>query len=195
SGQLGPPVLHGKVEAEDDKRFAGVPWEAMTDVFLFNLVRHFNVTLIATTPTDIKARAFLDGASQFKPAWSNSLFTLYDVSDYEPAWAEAERAAATVTRYDRTVIDVEITDAAPNATLLVKVAYFPRWRAEMNGQPLPIQMSDYGLISIDLPPGSYTVNLRYGPAWPERLGGMISLATVLLALGSLFKGSIQVFGQ
>jgi hypothetical protein len=186
SGQLAPPVLHGKVEAEDDKRFAGVPWEAMTDEFLFNLARHFNVTLIATTPTDIKARAFLDASSQFQPAWSNPLFTLYHVSGYEPTWAEADGAASIVTRYDRTAIDIEITDAAPEATLLVKVAHFPRWQAEINGQPLPIQMSDYGLISIDLPPGSYTVSLRYGPASPERLGNIVSLVTVLLALSTLF---------
>jgi hypothetical protein len=178
--------LHGKVEAEDDKRFAGVSWEAMTDEFLFELARHFNVTLIATTPTDLNARAFLDRSSQFKPAWSNHLFTLYHVSDYEPAWAEASQATAAVTRYDRTAIDIQINEAAPGATLLVKVAHFPRWQAEAQGQHLPVHMSQYGLMTILLPPGSYTVHLRYGPDWPERLGEMISLATLLLAFSCSF---------
>jgi hypothetical protein len=187
SGQLASSVLRGKVEAEDDKTLAGVAWEHMSDEFLFNLARRFNVTLIATIATDVRAQAFLNSSSRFKPVWSNKLFTLYEVSGYEPAWAEAENGVVMVSRYERTAIDVQIARATPGATLYVKVAHYPRWQAEAQGQPIPIQMDEYGLMRIALPPGSYTVQLRYGPSWPEHLGSFISLATAILALGLIFR--------
>jgi hypothetical protein len=191
TGQSNPPVLRGKIEQEDDKSLAGVTWEAMSDEFLFDLARRFNVTLIATTATDVRAQAFLDTAAHFNPIWSNGLFTLYDVADYEPTWAEAEQATAMVSRYERTAIDVQITEAQPGATLSVKVAHFPRWQAEAQGQPLPIQTDNYGLMRLALPPGSYTVHLRYGPGWPEQLGGVVSLMTFLGAVGIVLGRWVQ----
>jgi hypothetical protein len=185
TGQLGPPLLRGKVEATDDKTLAGVSWAAMDDGFLLNLARHFNVTLIVTTATDRQARSFLDHSDHFDVSWSNNLFTLYTIAGYEPSWAEAEGASATVSRYDRTAIDVQIAEASAGAHLLVKVANFPRWQAEAEGQLLPIETDGFGLMNLALPPGSYTVHLRYKPSWPERLGGMISWATLLLAVGSV----------
>lgn len=182
SGQAQPEVLRGKVEAHDDKSLAGVPWEQMTDEFLFNLVRHYNVTLIVTTVTDERARAFLDASARFRPAWSNGLFTFYSPLDYEPAWVEADRAGAAASRFDRKAIDIDIDGAAPGATLLVKVAHYDLWRAEANGRPLPIEMDEYGLMKIPLPPGSYILHLRCAPRWPEWLGGGLSLA----ALAGLF---------
>jgi hypothetical protein len=182
-GQPNLPVLRGKVERQDDKSLAGVAWEAMSNELLFDLARRFNVTLIATTATDVRAQAFLDTAAHFNPIWSNDLFTFYEVADYEPTWVETNQAIATVSRYERTAIDVQISEAEPGATLSVKVAHYPRWQAEVQGQPLAIQTDNYGLMRLSLPPGSYTVHLRYGPGWPERLGGVISLMTFLGAVG------------
>jgi hypothetical protein len=186
AGQTSPSVLWGKIEMEDDKTLAGIPWETMSDEFLFNLTRRFNVTLIAAIATDVRIQAFLNGSARFNPIWSNQLFTLYEVSGYEPTWAEANGAVATVSRYERTAIDVQIADATPGAMLEVKVAYYPRWQAEAEGRSLAIHRDEYGLMRIALPPGSYTLHLRYGPAWPEHLGGFISLVTATLAVGVMF---------
>jgi hypothetical protein len=82
-------------------------------------------------------------------------------------------------------MDIQISEAKPGATLLVKVAHFPRWQAEAEGRILPIQMNEYGLMTLSLPPGSYQLSLRYGAAWPERVGGSISLVTVILAASLL----------
>lgn len=182
AGELGPPLLRGKVEATDDKTLAGVSWAVMDDDFLLSLIRHFNITLIATTAADIQARAFLDHSDHFDMVWSNNLMTFYNIAGYEPSWVEAEGAIAIVSRYDRTAIDVQIVEASAGADLLVKVANFPRWQAQAEGQLLPIEMNRFGLMNIALPPGSYTVHLRYGPSWPERLGSMISWATLLIAM-------------
>jgi hypothetical protein len=187
TGQANLPVMRGKIEHQDDKTLAGVAWANMSDEFLFDLARHLNVTLIATTLLDANARAFLDASSHFKLVWSNGLFFFYGVNGYEPTWAEAEQATAVVTRYDHTAVDVNISNAAPGATLAVKVAHYPLWQAEAEGQPLPIQSDERGLMRLALPPGSYTIHLRYQPGWPERIGMVVSLATAVVAVGLIVR--------
>lgn len=184
-GQADPPVLRGKVEHRDDQALMGIPWQTMSDEALSELIRRLNVTLIVTTATDRNARAFLDSSARFKPVWSNQLFTFYQLAGYEPAWAEAEQATATVTRYERRAIDVEISEAEPGATLSVKVSNYDLWQAEAAAQPMPIKTDQYGLMQLSLPPGSYTVALRYRPGRVEWLGGIISLATAIGAIGVL----------
>ena len=183
SGQANPPFLRDRIEAQDDKTLAGVSWEEMTDDHLFDLVRHFNGTLIVTTATDRRAQAFLDRSARFEPVWSNQLFALYQASNYEPSWAEAKDAVARVSRYDRTAIDVEISQAAAGARLLVKVAYHPHWQANSDGHPQSIEADSHGLLSIGLPAGDYTLHLRYQPGWVEWVGGLISLLTIAAAGG------------
>lgn len=189
TGQATAPVLRGKIEKQDDKTLAGVAWEKMTDEFLFDLARRFNVTLIGTTALDTRARGFLDASSRFKPVWSNGLFTFYEVVGYQPTWVEANQAQAAVNRYERTAIDVAIREAAAGANLSIKLAYYPLWQAEVNGQTLRIEPDNYGLMQLALPPGSYTLYLRYKPGWPERLGEIISLATLVAALGLMIYWS------
>jgi hypothetical protein len=189
------PVVWGKVETEDDKTLAGVTWETMNDDFLFALTRRFNATLIATTATDVRARAFLDASSRFKPVWSNGLFTFYEATGYEPTWVEAKHATASVNQYERRAIDVQIIDAAPGATLSVKVTYYDLWHAEAEGRSLAIQADPYGLMSISLPPGSYTIHLRYKLGWPEWLGETISLVTALGTIGSLIIHQRRYFSS
>ncbi|MCK6626595.1 MAG: hypothetical protein L6R45_15635 [Anaerolineae bacterium] len=190
-GQARPPVLRGKVERQDDKTLAGVAWENMQDDFFFDLVRRFNATLIVTTATDAHAHAFLDSSSRFSKVWSNRLFTFYQPVGYHPTWAEASQATATVRRYERTAIDIDILEARPEATLSIKVANYELWQAEINDQTLPIQTDAYGLMHLFLPPGSYTVQLRYEPGWPEWLGDALSGTTLVIALGNLIWGLLR----
>jgi hypothetical protein len=149
---------------------------------LFDLVRRLNVTLIATTVIDTNAQTFLEASPHFEPAWSNGLFTFFEPVGYDPAWVEAEQAAATVTRYDRRAIDVEVSNATPGATLRIKVANYALWQAQAEGRSVPIETDAYGLMRLSLLPGSYTLHLRYQPGWPERAGSLISLIAVLGAV-------------
>jgi hypothetical protein len=110
---------------------------------------------------------------------------LYNVAGYEPTWVEAKQAGTTVLRYERNALDIQIDDAAPDTNLSVKVSYYPLWRAEANGQPVPIQMDRYGLMTLSLSPGSYTLHLRYQPGRPEQIGGLISMVTIIGAIGGV----------
>ena len=185
SGQIAPVLLEGKVELEDDKRLAAVAWEDMTDDFLIELARQYNIGLIATTAVDVRARGFLDASARFESVWSNELFTFYKINDYEPTWVEVNGATASLNRYERTTIDLQIADAASGATLLVKRTNYPLWQAQVDGDHQPIQTNEFGLMTLSLPPGSYNVRLNYRPGWPERLGGIVSLITMVGAFGWL----------
>ncbi len=182
-GRAYPPVLRGKVEHQDDQSLAGQSWASMDEDFLFELVRRLNATLIVTTAIDTNAQAFLESSSRFRRVWSNNLFTFYEPVGYRPGWVAAEGATATASRYERRQIDVAVTEAEPGATLLVKVANYPLWRAEIEGEPVPIETGPYGLMRLSLPPGSYTLQLRYQPGWPERLGNLLSLIAAVAAVG------------
>ena len=179
TGDVDPPVLWGRAEEQDDRSLAGVRWEEMSDDFLFDLCRRLNVTLVAATRDDVRARAFLDAAPHFRLAWVDDNFFLYNVEGYTPTWAEAEGATVEVLDYQRTAITLRITDAAPDATVHVKVAEYPLWRAYAGDRPLPITSDDLGLMQFTPPPGDSTVELRYRPGPVERLGSIVSLLSAL----------------
>ncbi len=179
TGDINTPTLWGRVEEQDDRALVGVPWDEMTDEFLFNLCRRMNVTLLVTTRDDVRARAFLDAASHFDLAWADSSFFLYNVEGYQPTWADAYGANVEVTRYQRNAIDLRVTDALPTAILHVKVAEYPSWRANVGGQLLRITRDDMGLVRIVPPAGDSIITLRYRPGLAERLGLSISLLSVV----------------
>jgi hypothetical protein len=178
TGDVNTKVLQGRVEERDDQALAGVPWDEMTDDFLFNLCRHLNVTLVAATHDDAHARAFLDSAPHFSLAWANDDFFLYNVEGYTPTWADAYHASVEVTRYQRNARGLRVTGAAPDATVHVKVAEYPLWRAYTGNQSLPITRDDLGLIQFTPPLGDSTLELRYRPGLAERLGSGLSLFTI-----------------
>jgi hypothetical protein len=66
------------------------------------------------------------------------------------------------------------------------LVYFPEWRARLDGRPLDTAPSDpHGLVSVQIPPGSHTVELTFADTpirvWSERL----SAACLLVTLGML----------
>lgn len=64
-------------------------------------------------------------------------------------------------------------------------AYFPGWRATVDGQPVAIRPdAPNGLIGLDLPPGEHEVRIRFGATPARRIGVGLSLAA-LAALGAL----------
>jgi hypothetical protein len=60
-----------------------------------------------------------------------------------------------------------------------RVAYYPLWRADVDGTPLQTRRGDDGLLEVRLPRASGTVTLHYGPGVPEIAG--VALSIVALA--------------
>jgi hypothetical protein len=90
--------------------------------------------------------------------------------------------AATITREEPDLVEIAAT-AEQAAYLVVADAYYPGWRAEVDGQPAPVERANYAFRAVPLPPGSHTVRLIFDPPlW--RLGWWIAtpaaIATAVL---------------
>lgn len=63
---------------------------------------------------------------------------------------------------------------------------YPGWQVSRNGQPLDHRPEPpYGLITVDIPPGEQTLQLRMGSTPPRLIGITLSGLTLLLILGAL----------
>jgi hypothetical protein len=192
-GNPNADLLPGRVELIDDVSLAGRPWDEWTDASFFDLCHRLNVMTVAATWDDERARAFLDAAPHFRSSYSDEVFVLYDVLDPAPALVEVEGVAtAALQRAEPTALDLIVEGAVEGDTLRVKIAEYPLWRAEVEGQSLAPGADDLGLIEIQLPPGSYQLRLRYRAGAAEWAGAGLSLAAaavwLILAAGRLRAG-------
>lgn len=95
--------------------------------------------------------------------------------------ADLRNSTAQVT-YEANGMQIR-TVAAADAILVISQMAYPGWVATVDGQPSPVLTTDFILQGVRVPAGQHTVKLHYmAPA--ARVGGMISLATLLL-LGGL----------
>ncbi len=70
--------------------------------------------------------------------------------------------------------------------------YFPGWRATVNGESAAIRPDEQiGLITLDLPAGEHIVTLEYAGTSLQHVSALISLISVMLALGFLRVGAEQ----
>ena len=112
----------------------------------------------------------------------NGYFTIYHLADTRGEWLEAQGATARLIERTpwRWVIDID--ESAPNATLLLKMSYYPLWRTQISDRTLPMDANRYGLQEVALPAGGpYTLEVIYREGWPEWSGLLISLLCLVVA--------------
>ncbi|MDP9410732.1 MAG: YfhO family protein, partial [Actinomycetota bacterium] len=96
-----------------------------------------------------------------------------------PENASADHAVVTMYEADR--IRLKTTTGA-RGLLVLSEAYYPAWKAYVDGQPVPLYAADHVLRAVPLPAGEHTVDLRY-ESWSLRVGLAISLLAYLLLVG------------
>ena len=50
-------------------------------------------------------------------------------------------------------------------TFLVRESWHPRWRAYIDGEPVPVRRMTPDFPAVDVPPGKHTVSLRFERPW------------------------------
>ena len=76
-----------------------------------------------------------------------------------------------------------------DVTLSFRHFFFPGWRATLDERPIPIRVTNpHGLISIDVPAGTHTLDLYFGPTPVRRIAVTLSLTSLLLIVYSLSVG-------
>jgi uncharacterized membrane protein YfhO len=68
--------------------------------------------------------------------------------------------------------------------LVLSEVYYPGWQATVDGKEVPIRRGNYLFRVIPIEKGEHEVTLRF-VSWPFRVGGMISLATLISAASVL----------
>ncbi len=82
-------------------------------------------------------------------------------------------AASVVVENERIVA----RGPSPGGVALIRRNWFPRWRATVNGRTVPIEQTEDGYMTVDVPAGDVDLDLRY------RLDAIDRIGRVLMALG------------
>ena len=101
-------------------------------------------------------------------------------------------AGVTVTRADATdPLDATYTLAAATATELVyQQLYYPGWQAAVDGQPVAVgpaadSTGQGGLVAFELPAGTHTVRVWFGPTPLRTAASAVSLAALAALVGAV----------
>jgi len=92
-----------------------------------------------------------------------------------PEDASADRAAVTMYEADRIRLK---TSTGASGLLVLSEAYYPAWKAYVDGRPVPLYAADHVLRAVPVPAGEHTVEMRY-ESWSLRVGILVSLIAYL----------------
>ncbi|HPO14562.1 MAG TPA: YfhO family protein [Candidatus Hydrogenedentes bacterium] len=107
--------------------------------------------------------------------------------------SDGELGNAHITHYSFTRIQVNVEANAP-CTLILSDAFYPGWKAYIDGQSSEIFPAYYAFRGVLIAPGSHIVEFRYYP-WTFYLGLAISAQTLIIgglaALVTRFQGKLS----
>jgi hypothetical protein len=91
---------------------------------------------------------------------------------------------ARISHYGRERVVVD-TAASRSALLVLTDAWFPGWKARVDGRDVPVERVDYLIRGVRVPAGAHRVELRFDPAsWRAGwITSLCALAVVLAAAG------------
>lgn len=78
--------------------------------------------------------------------------------------------------------------------LVVTQAYYPGWRASVDGQPAAVQRANVGFRAVQVPAGRHLIEMCYRPA-AVSLGLTISALAAVAALGVIALGRSPRHGE
>jgi hypothetical protein len=105
-----------------------------------------------------------------------------------PRWASGDRLGppygeVQIVEYESGLVSVEAESAG--GYLVLTDAYYPGWRAYVDGEEAPIYRGDYLFRAVPLPPGRHLVQFRFAPASFETGLTIARLALMVLGLALL----------
>lgn len=96
--------------------------------------------------------------------------------------------AVTVKR--NSILEIVKVRSPQPFTLRFYTAYYPGWRAWIDGQEVAISIwGDYGGMAVAVPAGDHTVELRFGDTPPRSWGAVITLVSLAIVLGIFWKNA------
>ncbi|MCL2182877.1 MAG: YfhO family protein [Chitinispirillia bacterium] len=93
-----------------------------------------------------------------------------------------------ITKYKNNRIELDV-DADREAILWLSEIWYPAWKAAVNGNKTEVYRANYSFRAIVVPPGQSKVVFKFESA-AFNAGVVISLLTLIFALGYLFMGRV-----
>lgn len=183
-GKLPPVIIRQEADALQNVSLFGIPWKQMDDTRFWELCAAFNVTSIVINDKETEAKEFLDRSGLFRQMISIGPNTVYSVQNYEPSWFYSEsRGKIHLIKWNRNQIDIEIEHPDPDTSLLIKMGYYPRWHAYVDGKSIPLYQDKTGLMKVFLPAGnSYLLSIKYETTFAEWAGIFISMFSACILI-------------
>lgn len=187
-GNARAELLPAQVESGDNQQIFGKPWDQISADELAANFTSLNVTTIVAGANNHKAIEQLDSSAQFTRYWQNDAFTIYHLTTSNGEWIEGRGATARLVERSARRWVIEVDDSTPDATLLLKMSYYPLWHAQIDGKDIPLVGNANALQEVTLPAGGpYTLEVVYREGLPEWSGLILSTVTFLLTLTLLFR--------
>lgn len=102
------------------------------------------------------------------------------------ALGPVEGASARITRYGLNDLAIEVDTPGP-ALVRVADAWYPDWKATVDGRPAEVLRADYLLRAVAVPAGRHVIEMRFASAAVGR-GLWLSIASVAAALLLILLG-------
>jgi hypothetical protein len=76
---------------------------------------------------------------------------------------------------------LRFTGDSDGGTAIVRVNWFPRWRATVNGRPVPVSRQNDGYLALPVPDGLITLDITYTVDWLDWAGRLLCVAGAIAA--------------
>lgn len=154
------------------------------DLINYNLYEVANSSLIEILtykPTLISANWDTKVKSWFSSLNITKILVNTRIPDYVGNGSEQIKLLNFSKNYEYIKFTVNSSKPVP---ILIKISYFPNWRAYVNGQQTPIYLASPYIMLIY---GNGTIELKYEKLFWDYLGLLLTIGGVILLLGLLVK--------
>ncbi|GIW08324.1 MAG: hypothetical protein KatS3mg060_3129 [Dehalococcoidia bacterium] len=175
AGLLGAPLLIAAGVATIDPPPL---WPRDADLTVATLARFEHDSGIIGTTT----------AAEYLPVWARPGF-VPPTEGFAPPTGTRDDPPIRVTVLAAGPLSLRLQTVADRAApLRLHTFYFPGWTATIDGRPVEARPSTpLGLLTVDVPPGSHTVEIAYGPT-PLRLASLAASIAGLAGVALLVMG-------
>ncbi|MEW6096581.1 MAG: hypothetical protein AB1567_08655 [bacterium] len=171
-------------EVFDNKSIFGMSYDEDIDAKrLHELCKQLNITTIVVGKYEDKVLSFFKSQPKYFPLRTKiDRFHIFDVAEYQACLLDynKNKLNACVIKSKMDEINIKVFEAKQKTQLIVKISYYPLWKAYLNNRLLKITQDKIGLVKIEVPEGKdYIIKLKYEDGLVEQLGWIITLLALV----------------
>jgi hypothetical protein len=176
AGSVANRPLTVLAEQRDGRTLFGRPLEQLDPNTFNRLARAFAISTVIALAEDAGRSPFLEDNRAFENRSRIGSFNVFVAREPRP-----EPTATGPQRWR-----VEVPPARAPGWLPVPIAYSPLWVARTGQARLGVRPDDLGLLEVELPPGTASVELEHRPGVAEWAGvGLSLLSLAVLAVAAI----------